>query len=298
MKPLLIAALACVSAVAQDSATLAHDPQGAASAAAIDAVHAETAGAPDAVEIVRKSVAHDLINFDRLKNYTYLERDEARAYDTHGKLKKTEIATYEILILGGRDYARQVERDDRPLPDKDARKEQERMDKELAKREHESASEKARQEKERREEREFLNEVPEAFLFKLVGEENVSGKPAWVIDAEPKRGYQPKDRRAKIITELKGRIWIDKNEYQWVKVSAQAVDTVSFGFRMLQIEPGATVQFEQTRINDEIWLPASARIYADARVVFLKRLHSEVDIRFSDYQKFQADSHLIAGDRR
>jgi hypothetical protein len=67
---------------------------------------------------------------------------------------------------------------------------------------------------------------------------------------------------------------------------------------MLQIEPGASVRFEQTRINDEVCLPASARIYADARVAFLKRLHSEVDIRFSDYQKFQADSHLIATNRR
>jgi hypothetical protein len=252
----------------------------------------------DPVEIVRKSVEHDLINFERLKNYTYLERDEARAYDIHGKLKKTEIATYEILILAGRDYARQIERDDRPLPEKDARKEAERMDKELAKRERESAEDKARQEKERQEERRFLNEVPEAFVFRLVGDESVSGKPAWVIDAEPRPGYQPKDRRAKIITKLRGRIWIDKGEYQWVKVDAQAIDTVSFGFRMLQIEPGATVRFEQTRINDEVWLPASARIYADARLVFLKRLHSEVDIQFSNYQKFQADSHLVAGDNR
>jgi hypothetical protein len=284
MRALAIATFACASAIAQDAATLSHNPQRIAAA--------------DPVEIVRKSVEHDLVNFERLKNYTYLERDEARAYDTHGKLKKTEVTTYEILILGGRDYARQIQRDDRPLPQKDARKEQERMDKELAKREHESAAEKAKQEKQRQEERKFLNEVPEAFVFTLVGEENVSGKPAWVIDAAPKRGYQPRDRRAKMISKLKGRIWIDQGEYQWVKVDAQAVEALSFGFRMLQIEPGATVQFEQTRINDEIWLPASAKIYADARVVFLKRLHSEVDIQFSDYQKFQADSHLVAGDRR
>jgi len=277
MKSIAIALLTCVAALAQSVPET--DPA-------------------DATEIVRKSVAHDLINFERLKNYTYTERDEARAYDTHGKLKKLEIDTYEILIMGGRDYARQIERDDKPLPEKDARKEQEKMDKELMKREHESAADKAKQEKERQEERRFLNEVPEAFVFKLVGEEDVSGKPAWVIDAEPKRGYEPKDRRAKMITKLHGRIWIDKGEYQWVKVDAQALDALSFGFRMVQIEPGASVQFEQTRINDEVWLPASARIYADARVVFLKRLHSEVDIKFSDYRKFQADSHLVAGDSR
>jgi len=44
-----------------------------------------------------------------------------------------------------------------------------------------------------------LNEVPDAFNFTLVGEEQVSGKPAWVISAEPKPGYRAKERLAKVI---------------------------------------------------------------------------------------------------
>src|SRR5712692_742421 len=248
------------------------------------------AGTPaDAVEIIRRSVDHDMINFERLKNYTYTERDERRAYDKRGKLKKTEIETYEVLILGGRDYERLIERDDKPLPEKEARKEQEKMDKELARREHESAADKAKREKERREERRFLNEVPEAFTFHLVGEEAVSGKSAWVITADPRTDYKPKDRRARLITKLRGRIWIDKNEYQWVKVDAEAIGTLSFGWGLARIEPGATVHFEQTRVNDEVWLPAIGRIYADARLALFKQIHSETDIAFRDYKKFQTN---------
>ncbi len=244
-------------------------------------------------EIVRKSVGRDLVNFERLKNYTYTERDESRAYDKHGKLKKTEVETHEILILGGRDYARLIGKDDKPLPEKEARKEQQKMDQELGRRQHESAADKAKRERERQEQRKFLNELPDAFTFRLTGEETVSGKAAWVLTAEPKPGYQPKDRLAKVITKLRGRIWIDKAEYQWVKVDAEAVSRMSFGLRMIQIEPGATVHFEQTRINDEIWLPAAARIYVNARIALFKQLHSEVDIVFRDYKKFQADSHLV-----
>jgi hypothetical protein len=247
-------------------------------------------------EIVRKSVGRDLVNFERLKNYTYTERDEARAYDKRDKLKKKEVETHDILILGGHDYARLTGRDDKPLPEKEARKEQEKMDKELYRRQHESAADKAKREKERQEQRKFLNEVPEAFTFKLVGEEAISGKPAWVIGAEPKAGYQPKDRLAKVIAKMRGRIWIDKAEYQWVKVDAEAIDRLSFGLRMVQIDPGASIRFEQTRINDEIWLPAAAKIYVNARLVLFKQIHSEVDIVFRDYRKFQADSHLVAGE--
>jgi len=253
---------------------------------------------PDAKEIIRKSIDRDLFNFDRLKDYTYTERDESRAYDMHGKLKKTEVETNEIFFLGGHDYARLVGRDDKPLSEKDARKEQEKLDKEIQKREHESAEEKAKIEKERREERKFLNEVPEAFNFQLVGEEEVSGKPAWVILAEPKPNYHIKDGRAKFITKLRGKVWIDKSEYQWVKVDAEAMDKVSFGFHMVQIEPGATLHFEQTRINDEVWLPAAAKVYVNARLALFKKLHSEVDIQFRDYKKFQADSHLLGDEGR
>jgi hypothetical protein len=254
--------------------------------------------APDAREIIRKSVARDLFNFERLKDYTYTERDEARAYDTHGKLKKTEIETHEILFLGGHDYARLTGRDDKPLSEKDAKKEHEKLDKEIDKREHESVEDKAEHEKERREERKFLDEVPDAFNFRLVGEEEVSGKPAWVIQADPKPDYRLKDGRAKFITKLRAKVWIDKSEYQWVKVDAEAMDKLSFGFHMVQIEPGATIHFEQTRINDEVWLPAAAKVYVNARLALFKKMHSEVDIQFRDYKKFQADSHLVGGEGR
>jgi len=69
----------------------------------------------------------------------------------------------------------------------------------------------------------YLNEVPEAFTFHLVGEEAVSGGPAGVITADPRVDYKPKDRRARLISKLRGKIWIDKGEYQWVKVDAEAI---------------------------------------------------------------------------
>ncbi len=47
----------------------------------------------------------DLLNFERLKNYTYTERDEERSYDKHDKLTKTQVETYDIAILGQRAYA-------------------------------------------------------------------------------------------------------------------------------------------------------------------------------------------------
>ncbi len=248
----------------------------------------------DAKEIIRRSVQHDLLNFERLKNYTYQEHDDIKSFDRHGTLKKTEKETYDVMILGGRDYERLIQRDDKPLSTRDARKEEEKMDKELDRREHETPADKAKLAKERQAQRQFLDEVPEEFSFKLLGVESVSGKSAWVISAEPKPGYRPRARGAKLIQSMRGKVWIDQGEYQWVKVEAEATGKLSYGFGMLKIYPGATVAFEQTRVNDEVWLPAHADIRLNGRAALLLPIRDEIDMQFHDYRKFEAESKIVA----
>jgi hypothetical protein len=251
------------------------------------------ARADDPTDIIRRSIERDSANFDRLKNYTYQAREEAREYDNKGKLKKTQVETSEILILGGRQYERLIARDDQPLSEKDARKEQGKMDKELAKREHESGTEKAKHEKRRAEERQFLRELTDAFDLRITGEEQVSGKPAWVIEAQPRTGYRPKDFRAKALMKVRGKVWVDKSDYQWVKAEALVTDTLSFGLGLFRIAPGGWLSFEQTRVNDEVWLPTRVTVRADARLAYLKRLHGELDITYRNYKKFQTDSRIV-----
>src|ERR1700728_438959 len=95
---------------------------------------ASAAFAQDANEIVRRATDRDFTNYENRKNYTYQERTEVREYNTKGKLGKTDIETHEILILEGQPYEKLVARNDQPLSEKDAKKEQGKMDKEVDKR--------------------------------------------------------------------------------------------------------------------------------------------------------------------
>ena len=250
--------------------------------------------AQDPLEIVRRSLDRDLSNFERLKDYTYQQREENREYDAHGKVKKTESETSDVLILAGRPYERVIARNDKAVSEKDARKEQDKMDRELTRRQNLSAKEQAKLEKERAENRKFLREVPDAFSFRLVGEETISGKPAWVIDAEPRADFHPKDAGAKVLSKVRAKIWIDQGEYQWVKAEAEVLDTLSFGLALFRLAPGGRLNFEQTRINDEVWLPAHIYVRADARLAYVKKLRAEIDVTYRDYKKFQADSRIVS----
>jgi hypothetical protein len=249
--------------------------------------------AQDAGDIIRQSVERDATNFERFKNYTFLERVEERRYGRNGNLSSREIQTYEFMILGGRPYGKLVERDDQRLPAKEARKEQEKVDKESAKRQRESASDKAKEEKDRAEERRYLREVPEAFNLAVHGTEHIGGRSVWVIGAQPKPGYKPKIKRAEILAHLRGKIWVDQADYQWVKAEVEVIDPISFGLGLVRLAAGAVLNFDQVRVNDEVWLPAHISVRADARLAYLRKLRAEVDITYRDYQKFQADSRIV-----
>jgi len=254
---------------------------------------AQHAAAQDATDIIRRSVDRDAYNFERFKNYTFLERQEERRYGRNGGLSSTEIQTYEFMVLGDRPYGRLVQRDDKPLPAKEARKEQQKLDQEQAKRQRESASDKAKQDRDRAEQRAYLREVPQAFNLTVEGTGQIGGRPMWIIRALPKPGYKPKLKRADLLTKLRGTIWVDQADYQWVKAEVEVIDPISFGWGLVRLEPGSILNFEQVRVNDEVWLPAHISVRAGARIAFLRKLREELDITYRDYKKFQADSRII-----
>jgi hypothetical protein len=248
---------------------------------------------PDATEIVRRSVERDWTDFASRQNYTYQERSEFRQFKGDGKLASSQSETNEILILGGRPYERLIARNDRPLPAREAQKQQEKLDQESVKRQHESAAARARDEREREDQRAFIREIPDAFTFRLLETSAVSNQPAWVIEAEPKPRYQAIHARAKDFAKVRVKIWIEQATYHWVKVEGEALDTIWSNFGLLRIARGSTLHFEQTRVNDEIWLPSTILVRFEARLALVKKLRGEFDIRYSNYQKFQSDSKIL-----
>lgn len=249
--------------------------------------------AEDPLEIVRRSLDRDWTDFESRKNYTYVQHSEFRSAGKTGEYTRDRSETNEILILAGRPYERLIARNGEPLPEKQARREQEKLDKELAKRQREADAGRSRYDKQRTENRRYILQVPEAFLFRLAGEETVSGQPTWLLEATPKPGYRPPDARSKMLTKLRAKIWIEKSTYHWVKVDAEALDTLSFGLGLVRIAPRGTLHFEQVRVNDEIWLPSRILIRADARLALLKKLRAEIDVAYRDYRKFQSDSRIV-----
>jgi len=252
----------------------------------------------DPLEIVRRSLEKDSMNFRRWREYTYQRHEVTHELDARGQVKKTESSTYDLVTIGEELYSKLIARDGRPLSDKDARDADREFEKQVQRRKDESPGARAKRlEQKRKQEEEgrrFLREVPEAFTFRLRGGEMVDGYKTWALDAEPRPGYRPRLKRADLLTKFKGRIWIDKQEYQWVRVEAETTGTVSFGLFLARLGKGATLTFEQKRINREVWLPSRATIRLDAKLALLKSFRISNEVTWSGYRKFQTDSRIVS----
>jgi len=249
--------------------------------------------AEDASEIVRRSADHDQVNWDRARNYTFQERIEERNRDEAGAYVLKQSNTYEVVIVYRQAFERRIQKNDKPLSDHDRRKEQDKFDHEVEKRKREIDEGRAGQieAKERRKRQELRDEIMKAFQFQLVGEEAVDGHPAYVITAEPRRDYRPHSQEGKFLQGLHGRLWIDKTEDEWVKIEASVIRPEKFGLFLMTLSPGSTLYFEQTRVNDEVWLPRKILVRVNGRLVF-KHLAQEVQADYRDYRRFQTDTKI------
>jgi hypothetical protein len=248
-------------------------------------------------QLFRVVADKDRENEKRQRDYAYVEREVQNRLDGKGQTKSTEVKTYEILEIYGEQVQRLIEKDDKPLDSKDAAREEEKIQKIIDKRKNESEETRKKREekevKEREDGRKFVREVADAFDFKLVGTEEVGGRQAWVIDGEPRPGFEPHMKESKFLSKFHGRVWIDKGDLQLAKMDIEAIDTVSVGWVLARIHKGTRVMLEQTRVNDEVWLPRHVTFKVDARVALFKEYNIDGDQQYRDYKKFGASSKIV-----
>jgi len=247
-------------------------------------------------EIMRRAVERDIFNWQAAKDYTFLEHEVDETLDGSGRAKSSKSETREILVLYGEPFERVVAKDDKPLSEKEQRKQNEEFDKETRKRENETPEEREKRiqkvEKERQDERAFVREIVDAYTFRLTGTEMLNGRNTWVIDGTPRPGFEGKRRESKILPKMTPRFWIDQQDYSWAKVRAEFTDTVSFGWVVARLHKGSQFEIQQVRVNDEVWLPQRIDVKLDARVALLKGINENVHVTYKDYRKFRTDTKI------
>jgi hypothetical protein len=248
-------------------------------------------------ELIRKVAENDIENDKEQRDYTYTEHEAQRRLDGKGQVASNESNTYEVMMLYGEQVRRRIAHNDKPLSEKENAKEEEKIQKVITKRSNETEEQRKKrldqENKDREEEREFVRDVADAYNFRLVEIATLDGRETYVIDADPRPGFQPHHRGAKYLPKFKFRVWIDKGETQWVKLHAEAIDTVSWGLFIARLHKGSLFEVAQTRVNDEVWLPKQVVVRLDAKIGLMKNFSMEEESTYRDYKKFRTDTKIV-----
>ncbi len=233
----------------------------------------------DAREIVGLSVAATERSWQARDHYTYVERDEDRRLDSLGHVKSENVDVTRMMLVNGARFEQLMEHNGQ-LP---SAKEQKKSDEDLNKLKHETPDERAARLRKDQENRSFLEEVLQAFDFQLVGEETFGSRLAYVLEATPHPGYHTHGRYGKMLSKVAGKLWVDKQDFGWIKVDGEVTQSFSMGLFVARVQRGSHIILEQTCIGDAVWVPKRLEMRASARILFLKSLDIERILTYSEY---------------
>jgi hypothetical protein len=244
----------------------------------------------DARQIVGQSVAATERSWDARDHYTYMERDEDRRLDSLGQLKSENIDVTRMILVNGARFEQLVEHNGQ-LP---SAKEQRESDEDLDKREHETLADQTARLHKDQENRSFLRDVLEAFDFHLIGEEVVDGRPTYVLQVTARPGYRAHGKYGKMLSKVGGTLWIDKQDFGWIKVDGQVTQSFTMGLFVARVQHGSHIILEETCVGDGVWVPRRLEVRASARILFLKSLDIDRILTYSDYRPAVDGSYSVS----
>jgi hypothetical protein len=220
------------------------------------------------------------VDWKAAPGYDYFERDAQPGGGTK---------TYHELMILGSPYERLVAVNRKPLSPERQAQEQQKAEAAIVQRQGESAEDREKRiekyKKERERDHVLMDQLTKALEFELVGQQKLGPYKVYVLKATPRPGYDPPNYEAKVLTGMKGKLWIDKKTFQWVKVEATVISPVSIAGFLAKVEPGTHFELQTMPVADGIWLPKHFAMKSRAKVLYFFPRKSKADETYWGYHK-------------
>ena len=230
------------------------------------------------------------------KEYTCHLTTEEEKVDPKGQLTSKTMKEFEVFYVGGDEVRRLIAKDSKPLAGDEKKKEDERFNREfekLQKQVAERAADPKKQKKQNEKEEAQVSDFLRAVRFSNARRERFRGQDVIAVDFGPNPDYKPKKSIENIIQKLAGVVWIDEQARDVARLEAHFSNSAKIGGGLLaSLDKGSNFVFEQSKINNEVWLPSYAEVHASGRLLVVKLKANEID-RYTEYKKFSAESKMV-----
>lgn len=292
-RPLLIAVLALAASLPaqQPVAPPAQVPE-------VLETPASPAPLPDSSSLIHDVETCERSSEELRKKYFYRAATIAEETDKNGKVKDTKTEVREIQFIEGVLVDRIVERDGKPLSDKDKKKEDERVEKQVkeGKEKRAKAEQKGKDTGPRGNDVVSVARILELGSFSNPRRETYKGRSTILMDYNGDPHAKTHSRFEEVFKLLSGTVWIDEPTRCLVRGRGMFTDNFHIGGGLVvNIQKGTHFNFEKTLVNGEIWLPAQIDGEGSLRVLLFIHMQGRQKTTFSGYRKFQITSTILPG---
>lgn len=216
------------------------------------------------------------------KDYACMKLEENDESDAKGKITGRAITLYQVSYIAGHEVDRKIEVNGKALTSVEQQKEDDRINKRINQYDKEAAD------PEKRERDEVgISDFLRVSRFSNPRWERFRGQDMVVFDFGPNPNYKPKKLVDKLIYDLVGTVWVDPQAQDIARLEARFGNSFKIGGGVLaSLQKGSAFQFEQSRVNNEVWLPSYDEIHVGAKLLMLKTFRADQTDRYYDYQKF------------
>jgi len=228
-------------------------------------------------------------NDERARQYTYTEQADRFTYGADGQLRKDSVETTDVIFVEGTAFRKLVARNGNPL---EAR-EQARVEKEML----QTAAERRKHHPPPAEGGKIFfgnqsadlgsrAEIFTMFENRLVGEDTVGGRKAWIFESTPGARVVATNAHEKEVLCFRKRLWIDQEDHVLVKAVYTVIGDDLFA------KPGSTLTFVYEKIGPDTWHEVSAvlDIYRVRDKAF--KPSGRTEYRLTKFQKFDVQSSI------
>jgi hypothetical protein len=256
------------------------------------AAKAATADAPipDIPTLMMQVQGHQR-QLDKVReNYTFREVTQTDDLDSGGQVKKTETEESEIFFVNGHHIERLVKKNGKDLSPDEQKKEQEKVTKEVEK------ATKLDPNKSLHGDEISISRILAIMKVSNPRRVSLNGRDTIAFDFIGDPHAQTHGLAEDASKKMAGTVWVDEKDREVAKLTVHFDDNFHVGGGLLaNIQAGSSFQFEQAKINNELWLPTGGEAHLQARVLLVKGYRENMRFQDSDFQRFHTEASQQAG---
>jgi hypothetical protein len=238
---------------------------------------------PEPATLVKEIEAHQRRMDELRENYTFHEIMLTDELDPKGAVRRIDSEERDVFFVNGYRIGRLLRKNGKELGEGDRKSEQDRIKSEIEK----DTKAPPGHPYNRRGENVGVSQILP--LMKISNPRRIlqNGRSTLAYDFVGDPHGKAHGLAENAARKIAGTVWIDETDREVARLEARFDETFRIGGGFLaSIQKGTSLTFEQSRLGDELWMPAVSEIHLNARELLLRGVRRKIHIKDSGFRRF------------